>query len=789
MGYVTRAAIYYTVEGEDTLKRLLARTFHWFLIPLSLGFSFCSTKEVSPPFSEESCLPVECVDPFIGTGGGGFSQGNAFPGPSMPWGMVQPGPDTHGGPLGRLGFAHTAGYWYPDNRIEGFSQIHLHGTGIAEGGYITLMPTLGFSQEKTTLYGYAEPFSHSREEAEPGYYRVELNSGIVVELTATDRVAYHRYTFPNNSQATRVVILDLTHALGIGAVTEATLKVLDRSHLSGSLVALGEFAGGVGGFPLYFSLRTTPGFSGLVTWTGGGRGVSPNPVPVPFCEGTNFCLQSTPPFLFTQKGDTLGAALLFEPSLTEVEIRVGISYVDETGAEGNLRAEGDLAFLEARSRARKTWEELLGRIVVEGGTLAERRKFYTALYHTMLMPNLMSDQDGRYRGLDNRIAVLSQGRYYSNFSLWDTYRTLHPLLNLIAPEVERDLLRSLVLMAEALGYFPRWPLANRETSVMVGIPAHIVVSDSYLKGVSDFPTEVAYAFMVSDLVAPRRDQEILTAYRSYGYVPDSFGGSVALTLEYAHAVYSMGLFARALGNEQDARNWEALALRYRQLFDPKTLLFRPRDGSGRFSEPFSPDLFSRGYVEGNAWHYLYMAPWDPQGYEVLFGGRSEALKFWQQYFSKARFEPTPVLNLRGVEIEFPRNVYWPMNEPSLYAPLFGALFGDPDGSSKVIRWVMERFYSAGPDGIPGNDDGGTMSAWYVFSALGLFPIPGTDRYLLTGSAFPRIVLSSPTIRLEIRNSSPQSTKALPVFVGSRRDEDGIITHKELLSAERILYEE
>jgi predicted alpha-1,2-mannosidase len=753
------------------------------IVPL-LG---CGEERMEKRVKEVECTLLDCVDPFIGTGGGGFSQPNAFPGASLPFGMVQPSPDTHGGPLARLGFAHTAGYWYYDTRIEGFSQIHLYGTGIAEGGYITLMPTLGIGEEKTNLYGYAQGFDHRMEWAEPGYYRVVLEDGIVVELTATERVAYHRYTFPTPSEDPPVVILDLTHALGQGAVTQATLVVSNTAGFSGSLFTRGEFAGGAGGFPLFFSAEISPPFSGLLTFST----TSPQKTatPVRICEGAETCrnLLALSPLVVTAEGKTLGAFLVFPPQSTEVEIRIGISYVDPLGAEKNLRGEGNLPFDEVRTKAQKRWEEVLSRVRIIGGDPVEKRKFYTALYHTLLMPNLMSDRDGRYRGLDGRIHTLEGGRFYSNLSLWDTYRTLHPLLILLYPEFQEDILISLFRMGEELGYYPRWPLASVETGVMVGIPAHIVLSESYLKGITaSIPWESAYDRMISDIEAPQRDGAVLSAYRSRGYVPDRFGGSVALTLEYAHAVHSLSLLARALGKDRSASSLLELALGYRQLFDPETRVFRPRDESGTFKTPFDPSPWGADYVEGNAWHYLYMVPWDPEGYSTLFGSREEALRFFWNYFERSRWEDTPYFTIRGVRIELPRTLYWPMNEPSLYAPLIGALLGEPNLSARIIRWVVETFYNTTPDGIPGNDDGGTMSAWLVFSALGFFPIPGTDRYILTGSLFPEIELHTPRGAIRILNH--QVEHPMENLVGRLGDDPApktTVTHGELLSS-RVL---
>lgn len=322
---------------------------------------------------------------------------------------------------------------------------------------------------------------------------------------------------------------------------------------------------------------------------------------------------------------------------------------------------------------------------------------------------------------------------------------------------------------------------------MVGIPAHIVMSEGFQKGVSGFEGERAYARLVSDIFEPPRDREVLAAYGRYGYVPDRFGGSVALTLEYAHALFALSRLAAFLGKEEESQAYLSLARGYRKLYDPATGVFRPRDESGNFRSPFDPGGFSDAYVEGDAWHYLYMAPWDAGAYPELFGSQEKALSAWERYFSRAMTEPTPTLFLKGVAIEFPRTYYWPMNEPSLYAPLFGSFLGKLEASHKVIRWVQEQFFRHTPEGIPGNDDGGTMSAWYVFSALGFFPIPGSTAYILTGSTFPRIILKGSGWTLEITHPGDPSLAGSTPELASTPLSSLMVQHGELLRGRHLRF--
>ncbi|MBI3183408.1 MAG: glycoside hydrolase family 92 protein [Myxococcales bacterium] len=711
--------------------------------------------------SSPSAPPADSVDPFIGTGGSGFGQGNAFPGATAPFGMVKVGPDTAGN-LGRLGFAHAAGYWREDALIEGFSHTHMHGTGIADYGNVLFMPTIGMDAGKTSEAGYRAGFSRSSEEARPGYFAVTLARRIRAELTASERAAHHRYSFPEGVEA--VLIIDLSHGLGAGRILDSQVEIdRERSEISGWATSAGDFVGEAGAFTVYFAAALETPFSG--------HGVF---------QGTELRESES-----AASGREVGAYLRFPAA--SIEAKVGISYVDLEHARLNRDSElGGRTFEQTRARTEAAWNELLGTVEAVGGTEAERRTFYTALYHSLLMPTLFSDVDGSYRGLD-RAVHRAPSRTYTDFSLWDTYRTQHPLLALLAPDRQAEMAGSLMAMREQGGILPRWPLAVHETSCMVGSPADIVLSESYQKGLRDFDAEGALESMVATASGPPppgakgsgRDgvAECLKA----GYCPwDKVGGSVALTLEYAHADFAISELARALGRHGEAEEFGARAKAYRLLFDGQSRLFLPRSSSGAFSVPADPTQWSDHYVEGNPWHYLWMVPHDLPGLMELFGGREAMLERLDELFESA--EAAGKAYLSGSGVRMPDPYYWHGNEPDIHAAYMYALAGRPDRGANWIRWVMQTRYSDGPDGLDGNDDAGTLSAWYVFSALGFYPVPGTDRYAVGAPLFPRATLRLPggTFTIVARGASAETPYVREAILNGRRLREPWFFHRDLV---------
>ncbi|RLB53839.1 MAG: glycoside hydrolase family 92 protein [Deltaproteobacteria bacterium] len=664
-----------------------------------------------PPPSMAAPRPfTQWVDPFIATGGLGFGVGSAYPGPARPFGMVHPGPDTMEEAGLAPGFAHCAGYWYADDHIRGFSHTRAHGMGIPEYGAVMLMPTVGMDASKTGPDGYGSTFSHDTEEAAPGYYAVTLEDpGVRVELTAGERVAVHRYTFDAGADA--VVLSDVGHHMADVEAIDGEIVVDPAAQ---EFYGFSTFSAGYserfGGMPVYFVMRFSRPFSSHGVWKAGA-----------LFDGET-----------TRAGVDSGAWARFDASTdTSVEVAVGISFVDLEHARMNLDAEAPtIDFEGTRAATEAVWEEHLGRAEIEARTEAEFRTFYTALYHTLLMPTLATDVDGAYRGIDQEVHAVDGFTYYTDFSLWDTFRTLHPLLTLLYPEHQLNFLRSLLAMGTDGGYMPRWPLGIGYTGGMVGDGANIVFADSWVKGITDFDLRAAYDIMLRTATmatppdSPFHGRSGVTEYMELGYVPiEAAGSSASWTLEVAYMDHGLATMAEALGEDADAADFRARSGNWRNLLDPESGFFIGRHADGTFAD-VDPFIWEDYYSEGNAWHYLWLVPHDLDGLAEALGGRDAFFERLDYFFFQS---------MRRPYVSFGADIwYWHGNEPDIHAPWIYSALGRPAETARVNRWVVDTRYGDGPDGLPGNDDGGTMSAWYVFTALGIFPLTGLDYYLVGG---------------------------------------------------------
>ncbi len=741
-----------------------------------------------PPLPEsERRSPFEEVDVFIGTGGTGFGAGSCYPGAALPFGLVKLSPDTQGGLFGRETFAHFAGYFYGDTHIEGFSHTHVHGTGAIDYGNVTFMPTLGMTAEKTSWRGYSAPFTHGAEVGEPGYYAVDLGvsdpadeeqraQAIRAELSATLRTGAHRYTFPPGADA--VVVVDLGHTLSSGEVDWSQIEILPgEKRLRGSLHQRNAFSGRFGGVTIYMDAVFSRPFRKYGVWsatTDGGalqdRGINAR------ADGS---------------GGSTGAYLHFDPS-APVEVFVGISFTSARDAEANRSVEtAGRTFDDIREAARTVWETRLDQIEVEGGTPDQREIFYTALYHALQMPSLYSDVNGRHRAFDGSIAADAGSEFYSDMSLWDTYRTLHPLLTWLTPSYQRDFVRSLVEMGRARGSLPRWPFAHRDGASMIGTPADIVIADSYLKGIRDFDWQRAYALMVSTAVwgDPYNMRRCVDDYNTLGHcTADNTNGSVSVTQENMWADFAISRFAQAIGKEEDALFFADRADAFDTLWDAENGFFRAKKRDGSWALPaLDPLNHTDDYTEGNAWQYLWLVPWNVEKLATLLGGVDAALAKLDHFFTKSQETPKPYLG----DIRMPDNYYWHGNEPDLHAPYLYAMWGEPKRGAPVIRWVMESRYGTGPDGLDGNDDGGTLSAWYIFSALGFYPIPATTRYWIGTPIFEKAVIrleNGRTLTIRAPGTSEKNIYVGAVYVDGKRINRHYLEHEELTTSREIVFE-
>jgi len=659
---------------------------------------------------------IQHVDPFIGTGGAGYGVGSSYPGPQIPFGLARPGPDTTLAGGFALAFSHCAGYHYDDTEIQGFSQTRMHGTGIVDYGAVRIMPSLGMSPDKTDVAGYRLAFAKDSEQASPGFYAVTLADGTAVELTATARVGLHRFTFPEGQDP--VVILDLAHGLPDVEVVSGQVEVdAEAAEIRGHHHVAGGYSSRFGGVKVYYALRASRPFAAFGSWDDG--------TPV---DGAA-----------AQEGPAVGAYMRFDPG-EPVVVAVGLSFVDAEHAAMNLDAEAPaLDFEAARTAAEAAWEQELARVQVRGDSPYDFKLLYTALYHTLLMPTLASDVDGSYRGLDDAVHTTDRP-YYTDFSLWDTFRTLHPLLTLLYPEYQADMLRSLTKMGEDGGYMPRWPLATGYTNGMDGESATIVYADSILKGFDpdDAGLASAYAVMRKTAMAPvppgspYGGRMAVDKYIELGYVPVEAGGSSSSwTLESAYNDFAMAKLAEVLGEQADADMFAERAGYWKNVWDPEQQFLVARSESGAFMPVDDPLTWQDFYAEGNALQYAWYAPHDIDGLAEVMGGRDQALARLSQFFADSEQE---VISL------MPQQYYWQGNEPDIHAPFVFSALGDHAGSARWSRWVLRNRYGDHPGGLPGNDDGGTMSAWLAFAAWGIFPIAGTEDYLLGSPIFSETIL-------------------------------------------------
>lgn len=694
---------------------------------------FCATTfELGADELEVGATPVERVDPFISTGGNRYVCGNNPPAAMMPLGLVRLGPDT----ISADGTTATnmSGYYYHDSQILGFSHTRLCGTGAIDGGHFRVFPDRNDVPLAERRQHMQTRFDHKHESASPGYYSVSLPEfQINAEMTATRRVGFHRYRF-EAGVAPRVVI-DVGSALGGGRSEACEVHVNPDSHeITGTARTFGSFSGRYGGLKVYFAARFRQPWQNCSTWSG--TSIDANGIDT--------------------TGDDVGVACSFAVGETTVELAVALSHVSIENARENLKSEvAERSFDDVHEAAVVAWNTLLSTVQIEGGTATDQTIFYTALYHSFMMPTVFNDVNGQYLGFDRKTHQADGFEYYTDMSLWDTFRTTHPLFTLLTPKRHRDMLVSLVKMAEQGGNLPRWPSGGGFSNSMFGAPADVAIADAWLKGIRDFDVETAYAMMRKSALepapkgAPYSGREGIADYVKYGYCPsDTMNGAVAKTLEYATTDAAIGQLAAALGKTEDAEMFSKRGQSYRQLWNSETQFFQPRDTAGKFSTPLMPTLltyadigkkFTDDYVEGSALQWRWAVSHDGGGLVALFKNKEEFVTELEDFFANSNM-------LVGT---IPNGYYWQGNQPDIHAVYLFNAAGRPDLTQKWVRWILEHKHGVGPDGLDGNDDGGTLSAWYVFSSLGFYPVVGTDRYELGSPLWKRAVVKIGDHDLEI----------------------------------------
>jgi len=683
-------------SGAATARQTI-RDFSFVSHPATARFVPAPPK--APPAHK---TPASYVDPFIGTDGGG----DTLPGAGAPFGMTLFSPDTH---------APSVGYGWGDHRIEGFSLTHMSGVGCDDEGDVFLTATTG--PVKTSAADYSSPFSHKRESASAGYYSVNLRRwNVNAELTATERTGLVRFTFPAGQPAN--ILIPLSHTLT--RTERAGIHIVGSDTVEGS-VRSQAFCDANQFYTTYFTLTLDRPFQTSGTFTGDA------------VTDAKSAAQDG------QKAPGVGAYLTFPASDKPftVTARIGISYVDGDGARRNLAQEvGKKDFDQVQRATASSWEKELHKIEISGGTTDQRTVFYTSLYHCFLMPSVFSDADGRYLGFDNAVHQAKSGHaVYADFSGWDIYRTEAPLLTLIQPQRMQDMCQSISLMYQQGGWIDRWPQANVYTNVMCGSPLTIVAATAWNAGLRGFDMAALYPGMVLDATRPAppnkpyQGESNVPYMDTLGYIPDDKEGygSVSQTEEDCLAYAALASVAASLGRAADARYFSRRALLYRNLFDPETKFLRPKLADGSWYGPFDPTK-EHGYVEGTGWHYRWLAMQDVAGLISLFGGDDPFNAELDKFFDY----PHPTWS---------GQYYNPYNETDLQAPFLYDYSGAPWKTQARVRELLADAYGTTPAGIPGNDDCGTMSAWYVFAALGLYPTdPARPAYELCAPLFPRAVV-------------------------------------------------
>ena len=673
--------------------------------------------------------PASLVNPFIGTGG----HGHTFPGATTPFGMVQLSPDT------RIdgSWDGCGGYHYSDSIIYGFSHTHLSGTGVSDYGDIMVMP-MNLENASADRLIYQSKYGHNKEKAGAGWYEVYLEKHkIKAELTASTRVGFHRYTFEGKNAA---IVLDLKHR---DELLEGKIEQVDSYRIRGMRRSKAWATDQV----IYYEMVFSQKINNI-------KGESNN-----------------------KEGD-LNAIVEFENmSTNRLEVKVGLSFASQEGAHLNLETESKaISFDQAKEKAIVNWNTELNRIQVQGGTDEQKHIFYTALYHTMIQPNTANDVDGRYRGMDMKIHEADH-TVYTVFSLWDTFRSAHPLYAILYPERQNDFIKTFLLMYKQGGRLPVWELAANETDCMIGYHSVSVITDSWFKGIKDFDKDLALEAMVK---SAKWNHFGLPDYIKYGALSiDDESESVSKTLEYAYDDWCIARFAEDIGNSEVAAEFYKRAQSWKNLFDSSTGFMRPKK-NGAWLEPFEPREVNNHFTEANSWQYSFFVPHDIYGLAEMHGGRAALISKLDLLFNANSIttgrDQSDITGLIGQ--------YAHGNEPSHHMAWLYNELGEPEKAQKRIYQIIDEMYNDAPDGLSGNEDCGQMSAWYVFSTMGFYPIcPGLPTYSLIQPIFSKVEITPVGGKpFTINNPTPNRDEFLSTKNGKP---DYWFNHSEILKGNTL----
>lgn len=722
-----------------------------FLYTLALGSAFysCSTAKQDTPQTDYT----QYVDPFIGAA----DNGHTFPGACRPFGMIQTSPVT-----GAVGWRYCSEYMYADSIIWGFTQTHLNGTGCMDLGDILVMPFTG--ERHRTWDAYRSSFSKTSENATPGYYTVTLDQAKVkAELTATTHAALHRYTYEQADSAS--ILIDLQHgpawnekqyhsqvnSCEVNWENDSTLT----GHVNNKIWVDQDYY-----FVMQFSRPVIDHFE------------------LPMAE--------------TEKGKRLVASFNIQPG-EEVLMKVALSTTGVEGAKANMAAEvPGWDFEGIRTAAKADWNSYLSRIEVEG-TDEEKTNFYTSFYHALIQPNEISDVDGRYRNAADSVVNATGGKFYSTFSLWDTYRAAHPFYTLMVPERVDGFINSLVDQAEVQGYLPIWGLWGKENFCMVANHGVSVVAEAYAKGFRGFDAERAFNAIKQTQTVSHPLKSNWENYMKYGYFPTDLteAESVSSTLESVYDDYAAADMAKRMGKTEDAAYFARRADFYKNLFDSSTQFMRPKKSDGTWKSPFNPSQIGHAesvggdYTEGNAWQYTWHVQHDVPGLIALFGGEEPFLNKLDSLFTlKLETTQADVTGLIGQ--------YAHGNEPSHHVTYLYALAGRPERTQELIREIFDTQYSPKPNGLCGNDDCGQMSAWYMFSAMGFYPVnPVSGEYVFGAPQLPEFVLhlaDGKTFTIKAEGLSEANKYVKSITLNGEPYTKNFISHADIVKGGTLVYQ-
>lgn len=698
---------------------------------------------------------TDFVNPFIGTDG----TGNTFPGVSLPFGMVQLSPD-----IGIAGWDRIAGYFYQDSIITGFSHTHLSGTGAGDLYDILVMPTNSRFSERIAENNYKpfSKFSHEKETATAGYYAVDLLSfGIKAELTATPRVGIHRYTFPKDDQTK--IIVDLGFSMNWDAPTETHINVLNASTIEGYR----KSTGWAKDQRIYFRMEFSKPFTNYTIFNDEKKTENPT-------SGKNTRIE-----------------LHYQTTENEqVVIKTALSTANMEGAFASMKNEtDDFDFDKYQRQAKNIWEKELQKIKITTDDKNKKTIFYTMLYQSMLCPTLLSDPNGNYKGANGNVVNAQNFQRYDTFSLWDTFRATHPLFTLTQPDKTNDFIASLLAHYNETGKLPVWSMQGNETNMMIGYHAVPVIVDAYFKG---FPMDAELAFRACKESAMVDEREI-DLYKKYGFVPydlDKSGEnwSISKTLEYAYDDWCIAMFAKDLGKNEDYQYFMKRSENWKNHYDEISTFLRPKNSEGKFVTPFIPKDYTSYFCESNAWHYFWFVPQNIPSLMKKVGGKE---RFEQKLDSLFSYKPLPEDKLpifsTGMIGQYAHG-----NEPSHHVGYLYNYAGKPSKTQAIIRQILETQYKNEPNGHCGNEDCGQMSAWFVLSSLGFYPVnPAQGVYVFGTPYFQNAEIqvdSNKTFLIEAKNFSDKNKYIKSIYLNGKKHNKLYISHKEIMKGGKLTFE-